>query len=273
MLEASTLSQGVSLSHRLLSSCIQVITVADDHRTEVDFVIRRMEVVLDNILGHTALRAGAPTLALPFTILRPMPAALVPTLMTKRKTKHRTFQAWRKCIKEKTRRRPSRPWADEGLFNQLQLSGHVVISENAMSVSLMTTFLVVAVDNQMVDACVAYYEEVVKCRAQFHQDMQELRKDVMGVGRRPVLPLQETRTLQRRDTETERQRFVLHGDFGLGCVRVCCSVDGKRLSTISATNAKGKIEYQGGQMNSQQATLKVEDILVRPTHTFLTQLR
>ncbi len=237
------------------------------------FVIRRMEVVLDNILGHTALRAGTPTLAMPFKILRPMPAALVPTLMTKRKTKLRTFQAWRKCVKEKMKRRPSRPWADEGLFNQLQLSGHVLIAENAMSVSLMTTFLVVAVDNQMEDACVAYYEEVVKCSEQFHQDMQELRKDAMSVGRRPVLPLQETWTLQRRDTETERQRFVLHGDFGLGCVRMCCSVDGKRLSTISATNAKGRVEYQGGQMNSQQATLKIEDILVRHPHTFLTQLR
>lgn len=236
-----------------------MITVAEDAETDVNFVIRRMEVVLDNILNSTALRSGQPTLQLPFTILKPMPAALVPTLMTKRKIKLRTFQAWRKIVKEK-KKPTGRVHMDSGLFNQLQLTGRVLMSKDALSVSLMSTFLVVAMDNQVVDACVAYCQEIIKCKAQLDQDIQEIKKQTAI----PTLPpaMSGSRRLERRDTEVERQRFVLSGDFGCGCVRLCCSVEGCNLATISATNAHGEFEHQGGRLNSQTFSAKFEDLIV-----------
>lgn len=233
----------------------------DGSETDVNFLIRKMEVVLDNILGSTALRDAEPALRLPFTILKPMPAALVPTLMTKRKTKLRIFQAWRKCAKQGESNEQKTP-EEGGLFNQLQLSGRVLMSENSVSASLTSTFLVLAIDNQMVDACVAYYEEVMKCKEQLSQEFQEMKKQT--IGGRAVTPGPESRRLQRQDTEAERRRFVMQGDFGFGCIRLCCSVNGRQLSTISLTNAHGKFEHQGGHLNSDNLSLRIEDVIVRP---------
>ena len=132
-----------------------------------------------------------------------------------------------------------------------------------MTVSLMNNFLVVAVDNQVVDACVAYCQEIIKCKQQLSQDVQELKRQVTGTLADTLVQTQGSRRLEQMDMDDERQRFVMEGDFGFGCVRLCCSIDGKKLSTISATNAHGKFEIQGGQLTSQNFNVKIEDVTVR----------
>ena len=216
--------------------------------------------MLDNILSSTALKDSAePTLPLPFTVLRPVPAALVPTFMTKRKTKLKTFQAWRKAAKEKRSGATEHSSENEGLYNQLQLSGRITMSKSDMTVSLTSTFLVLALDNQVVDACVGYCQEILKYKEQLEREIEELRKQLPRTSTRL---LSDSRGLEPADTVTDRQRFVMTGDFGLGCIRLCCSVNGKQLSTISLTRMRGNFEHQGGNFNSQTAEIAIEDVIV-----------
>lgn len=189
-----------------ISKRVQIIARMDDVETDVHFLLRRMEIVLDNIPGTNV---ESTPLKLPFTILKPVPSALVPTFMTRRKTLLRTFQEWRKVVKDKNKSKTT-TFQEEGLFNQLQISGRILFSKNAASVSLMTSFLVFAMDNQVVDACMTYYQEILKCKEQLDHDVNEFINEIKLPERTQSSPL--GRILERTETR-ERQRFILEGEL------------------------------------------------------------
>lgn len=231
---------------------LEVIDKVDETKTEINFVIRRMEVVCDNIIGVTALnRNSCSQVKLPFTILKPTPAALVPPFMTERKLKFQSFQEWRRILKKDAHKTE----LDPGLFSQIQLTGKIVVKEGSAFFAVTSAFLTLCIDNQVIDTCVAYYQDLIKhCHYPNSTTSSPVGRANAEEGTDLIPP--------RTKSEMERSKVMVNGDFGFGCVRVCCSIDGRQVATISSTHVRGKAEHQNGQSIVETLNLAIEDVIL-----------
>eukprot|EP00210_Caulerpa_lentillifera_P006324 g6040.t1 len=233
-------------------SMLEIIDRVDGSKTEVNFVIRRMEVVCDNIIGETALkRDSASSVELPFIVLKPTPATLVSPFINERKLKRQMFQEWRKTLR---RNNNNEMRLDNSCFSPIQFSGRIVFEENSIFVSVTSAFLTICLDNQVVDTCVAYYQDLLKN----HQNLSHIPSH----RTHPVNREQSQTGLERIKSENEQNKLMVNGDFGFGCVRICCSVNGTQVTTISATNLRSKAEHRHEQSLLQTMNLSIEDIVI-----------
>ncbi|CAD7705163.1 unnamed protein product [Ostreobium quekettii] len=206
-----------------------------------------------------------------FNLLHPVPAA-VRMLSQERMLQTRVFRAWRALAKNELKARI----ADGSLETQpAQIYGQITKTQEDSVVSIVSSFLVLSLDNQVLQQCLGFLKDNMDALHKVEKDSRHTEKTKVKKGdASPVnsfrrrgksqvadatseqsdgrmLPqrtssLQATDTVAATDESPERGTSCknVSGDFKFGCIRVTFSVDDQPLAVLFAEGVEGELELR-----------------------------